>query len=171
MILPWRETMPTTDYTIEPLMHTDKGWVLEWVAEQWFTPQVVAHDQVYQPHQLPGFAARRGGEPQALVTYTIDGKDCEIVTINSRQPNHGLASALIEAVEKVARQAGCRRVWLVTTNDNLHALAFTQKRGFRICRVDPGAVDRARRIKPDIPQVGEENIPLHDELQLEKVLG
>ncbi len=162
--------MPNADFSIEPLEYTDRGWVLEWIAEQWHAPQVVVHDQVYQPHQLPGFAARRAGEPLALVTYTIDGKDCEIVTLDSRQPNRGLATALIEAVEKAARQAGCRRVWLVTTNDNRHALAFYQKRGFHISRVNPGAVDRARRIKPEIPLVGEDNIPLHDEIELEKIL-
>jgi DNA-3-methyladenine glycosylase I len=161
------------DFVIEALGFTDKGWVLEWIAEQWVTPQVVAHGQVYQPHQLPGFAARPargGGEPVGLLTYTIEGRDCEIVTLDSRQPDRGVGTALVAAVEKLARQAGCRRVWLVTTNDNLHALAFYQKRGFRICRVDPGAVDRARRIKPEIPQVGSENIPIHDELELEKAV-
>jgi DNA-3-methyladenine glycosylase I len=159
------------EFNINPLMPTDKGWVLEWIAEQWFTPQVVVHDQVYQPHQLPGFAARRGGEVIGLITYSLAGKDCEIVTLNSRSENRGVGSALIEAVEDIARHAGCRRVWLVTTNDNLQALAFYQKRGFHLCRVDRGAVDRARRIKPDIPLVGQEGIPLHDELELEIELG
>jgi DNA-3-methyladenine glycosylase I len=169
--------MPTSDIRIDALGPADKGWVLEWIAEQWYTPQVVAHDIVYQPHQLPGFAARLAStpgsvaEPVGLVTYKIEGKNCEIVTLDSRQPNRGIGSALIDAVVKQARQAGCRRVWLVTTNDNLHAVGFYQKRGFRLCRVDPGAVDRARRIKPEIPKVGDQNIPLHDELELEFVIG
>ncbi len=164
--------MPT-DFVIEALGPADKGWVLEWIAEQWNAPMVVVHGQIYQPHQLPGFAARmagRGGEPVGLVTYTIEGKDCEVVTLDSRQTDHGIGTGLIEAVEKQARQAGCRRVWLVTTNDNLHALGFYQKRGFHICRVDPGAVDRSRRIKPEIPLTGNENIPIHDELELELML-
>ncbi len=159
------------DFTIDSLQPTDKGWVLEWIAEEWQAPQVVVHDHVYQPHKLPGFAARRGGEAVGLITFSMEGKDCEIVTLNSRLPNHGVATALIGAVEGLARQAGCRRVWLITTNDNLHALAFYQKRGFRLSRVDRGAVDRARRVKPDIPQVGQQGIPLHDELELEKNLA
>ena len=155
------------EFTIDSLQPTDKGWVLEWIAEEWITPQVVAHDHVYQPHQLPGFAARRGGEPVGLITFSMDGKDCEIVTLNSRLPKRGVATALIEAVVALARQAVCKRVWLITTNDNLQALAFYQKRGFRIAGVDRGAVDRARRIKPEIPLAGQEGIPLHDEIELE----
>ncbi len=159
------------DFTIDALQPTDKGWVLEWIAEEWGAPQVVAHDRVYQPHRLPGFAARRGGEPVGLITFSMEGKDCELVTLNSRLPNRGVATALIDALEALARQAGCKRVWLITTNDNLRALAFYQKRGYRISRVDRGAVERARRIKPDIPQVGQEGIPLRDELELEKDLA
>jgi GNAT superfamily N-acetyltransferase len=74
-------------------------------------------------------------------------------------------------VEREARNRGCRSVWLVTTNDNLHALGFYQRRGYRIVRVDPGAVDRARAMKPAIPLLGNDEIPIHDELVLEKRLG
>ncbi|HEX9013152.1 MAG TPA: GNAT family N-acetyltransferase [Anaerolineaceae bacterium] len=162
--------MSAAQYTIEPLAPADRGWVLEWTAETWHAPQVIVHDQVYLPHQLPGFAARRGGEPVGLITFTIAGRACEIVTLESRLTEQGIGSGLVAAVETAARRAGCRRLWLVTTNDNLGALGFYQRLGFRICRVDSGAVDRARRMKPEIPQVGADNIPLHDELEMEKVL-
>ncbi|MFE9956784.1 hypothetical protein [Micromonospora sp. NPDC005299] len=36
--------------------------------------------------------------------------------------------------------------------------------------VDAGAVDRARAVKPSIPYLGEDDIPLHDELRLERRL-
>ena len=65
------------------------------------------------------------------------------------------------------RAAGLRRVWLVTTNDNLDALRFYQRRGLRIAAVHPGAVDRSRAVKPTIPLVDAYGIPLRDELIME----
>jgi hypothetical protein len=59
-------------------------------------------------------------------------------------------------------------VWLTTTNDNLDALRFYQRRGFRISAVRPRAVERARAtLKPEIPEVGAYGIPVRDEIDLE----
>jgi hypothetical protein len=60
-------------------------------------------------------------------------------------------------------------VWLVTTNDNLDALRFYQRRGLRLVAVHAGAVDEARRLKPEIARVGEYGIPIRDEIELELV--
>ena len=61
-------------------------------------------------------------------------------------------------------------MWLVTTNDNLRALAFYQRRGFRIIAVHTDAVARSREAKPEIPAVGDNGIPILDEIELEKEL-
>jgi N-acetylglutamate synthase-like GNAT family acetyltransferase len=74
---------------------------------------------------------------------------------------------LIEAVAAAARASGCRRVWLITTNDNLTALAFYQKRGFVLTALHPNAVAASRKLKPEIPLVAENGIPIRDELELE----
>lgn len=72
----------------------------------------------------------------------------------------------------MARRAGCTRLWLVTTNDNLDALRFYQRRGFRLSRLRPGAVDLSRQtLKPEIPEVGTFGIAIRDELELELDLG
>jgi hypothetical protein len=60
---------------------------------------------------------------------------------------------------------------LTTTNDNLTALRFYQRRGFRIAAVRPGAVAAARRLKPTIPELGEHGIPIRDEIELALTLG
>jgi len=62
---------------------------------------------------------------------------------------------------------GCRRVWLITSNDNLDALRFYQRRGLRLVAVHRGAIDEARRVKPSIPATGEYGIPVRDEIELE----
>lgn len=76
------------------------------------------------------------------------------------------AVALLEALQ--SRVADCDRIWLVTTNDNLDALRFYQRRGFSLCALRPGAVDDARHtLKPSISRTGAYGIPLRDELELE----
>jgi len=81
----------------------------------------------------------------------------------------GAGTALIEAVGQLARQQGCTRLWVITTNDNVDALRFYQRRGFCLVAVHRGAVDRSRaRLKPEIPAVGAYGIPLRDEIELEK---
>jgi RimJ/RimL family protein N-acetyltransferase len=106
-----------------------------------------------------------------LVTYRIVAKECEIVTLDSLQTGMGIGTALLDAVEQAAQQARCRRIWLITTNDNLTALRFYQKRGFSLVAVHRGAVEQARRLKPEIPACGQYGIPIQDEIELELLLA
>ncbi len=105
-----------------------------------------------------------------LVTYNITGVSCEIVTINSARPSSGVGTALIEAVKNVALQSGCKRIWLITTNDNMNALRFYQKRGFVLVAVHKNALEVSRRLKPEISLIGNDGIPLRDEIELEMIL-
>lgn len=92
------------------------------------------------------------------------------MSLNALAAGRGVGSALLGAVEAAAQQAGCARVWLITSNDNLDALRFYQRQGYRLLAVHPGAIDEARRQKPTIPLVGSYGIPIHDELELAKTL-
>jgi GNAT superfamily N-acetyltransferase len=94
--------------------------------------------------EQPGLIARQNEEAVGLMTYHMQGGACEIVSLDSLQENKGIGTKLIEAVKQVALQAGCTRSWLITTNDNLHALRFYQKRGFLLVAVYRNAVEQAR---------------------------
>ena len=155
---------------IRPLSPADRDWATRHVAEHWGAEIVVAHGTIYHPAALPGFVAELDGKVTGLVTFQISGDACEIVTLDSLHPGQGIGTALIEEVKAAAGAAGCRRLWLITTNDNLHALGFYQKRGFRLVAVHPGAVDAARKLKPEIPLIGNDGIPIRDEIELEIVL-
>lgn len=157
-------------FTLRPLAPADANWIPALMAEWWGSPIVVVHHATYVPHELPGFVALDNETPIGILTYHLDGAACEIVTLNSLREGQGIGSALIEAAAEVARQAGCSRLWLITTNDNLHALRFYQKRGFALAALYPNAVTRSRQIKPEIPLVGNDGIPLRDELELEMAL-
>jgi GNAT superfamily N-acetyltransferase len=158
------------DLRIRPVEPGDSAWVSDLVQEQWGAPLVVSRGVPYHVHRLPGFVALQGQDRVGLVTYHVKDQQCETVTLNSLRPGQGIGTALIEAVVSTARRAGCWRVWLITTNDNLQALRFYQKRGFVLAVVHPNALERSRRIKPQIPYVGADGIPLRDEIELEMVL-
>lgn len=119
---------------------------------------------------LPGLVAEADGERAGLVTYAASGDgSVEIVSIEATPRGAGVGTRLLEAVQ---RATGARRLWLVTTNDNLDALRFYQRRGFRLAALHPGAVDEARAArKPQIPALGGYGIPVRDEIVLERLGG
>ena len=105
-----------------------------------------------------------------VVTYLIEADACEVVSIDAVVQGEGVGTALLEAACEAAAAAGCRRVRLITTNDNVDALRFYQRRGFALSELRPGAVDESRRMKPQIPLVGAHGIPIRDELVLVREL-
>jgi ribosomal protein S18 acetylase RimI-like enzyme len=131
---------------------------------------VVTRGESYCPAELPGFVIIRDTDRVGLVTYHIEGQDCEIVTLNSMHPSMGIGSALISALVKVAKQEMCKRIWVITTNDNTGALRFYQKKGFVLVAVYRNAIKESRQIKPEIPLIGYDGIPIRDEIELEYVL-
>jgi ribosomal protein S18 acetylase RimI-like enzyme len=134
----------------------------------WGGPVVVGHGVRYDLAMLPTLVAMdRAGAVAGVLAYAVADDALEVVSIAATRPGRGAGTALLSAVTGEARRRGLRRLWLVTTNDNLRGLRFYQRRGLRIVRVEPGAVDVARRLKPGIPTVGAYGIPLHDELTLE----
>jgi len=151
--------------TVRPLEDADRPWCRDLIAERWGSP-VVVHGASYRPEEMEGLIAVSVGEAVGLLTYLVQGPRCEIVTLDSTMEGVGVGSALVEAVVEQARQRGCQTLWLVTTNDNLDALRFYQKRGFELVAVHAGAVTRSRRVKPEIPLIGEGGIPIRDELEL-----
>ena len=141
--------------------------MLAWlVAELWGSEVVAVHGSALRPAELPGFIAERSRRVVGLVTYQVLGEVLEIVTLNAIQRRAGIGSLLIEAAVGSARRFGCQQIRLTTTNDNVDALRFYQRRGFRLAELRPGAVDRARQRKPEIPRVGDYGIPLRDEIDL-----
>ncbi|MFF0154175.1 GNAT family N-acetyltransferase [Micromonospora sp. NPDC005203] len=135
---------------------------------EWGGPYVVAHDTRHDVRTLPTLVAVDPAAVLGALTYRVDEDALEVVTLVAAVPGRGVGTALLSAATSIAAETGLARVWLITSNDNLRALRFYQRRGMRLVHVDPGAVDRARQLKPEIPLVGEDGIPLHDELVLER---
>jgi GNAT superfamily N-acetyltransferase len=159
------------DIRIRPVIDGERDWIRSVTCSCWGAESVVVHGTLYYPHQLEGFVALdASSERVGLITFIIHRQECEIVTLNSFREREGVGSALIDMVVDWCLRTDCTRLWLVTTNDNIPALRFYQKRGFHISSVHQGAVDRSRALKPSIPLTGWEGIPLRDEIELEMTL-
>jgi ribosomal protein S18 acetylase RimI-like enzyme len=157
-------------FTLRHLNKDDLLRLRQFWKENWGDEFVVAHGVIYHPDHLSGFIAINGTEWLGAVTYTFSENDCEIVSIDSLYERQGIGTASIETVVKEARAKKCRHVFLITTNDNLNALDFYQKRGFELVKIYRCAVKESRKLKPSIPMIGNDGIPLRDEIELEMLL-
>ncbi len=155
---------------IRKITSKDQDQVLEIVNHFWGAAFVVAHGEVFYPQNLAGLAAVEKEKILGICHYQIHDEQCEIITLACLRENCGIGARLIQAVEKAALQANGQKISLITTNDNLNALGFYQKRGFRIKKIFPDQMDVTRKIKPNLPEYGENGIPLRDEILLEKDL-
>lgn len=181
-------------FTIRPLQREDREWVAHFLDEHWGSTQMVSKGRIIYGHLLPGFVAERpkppedGEEPEVLdedateenpivtmekvglLTYQVEESECEVVSLDSRAEGIGIGTALVNELVSAAKEAKIHRIWMITTNDNLPALKFWQKRNFRLVHVHRNSIEQARRLKPQIPITGIEGIPILDELELEMPL-
>jgi ribosomal protein S18 acetylase RimI-like enzyme len=157
--------MPTL--TLRRLSPEDLPRLRQFWIDHWGGEEMITRGRVHRPEQLDGFIVAGGEEWLGLLTFVLEDSECEITSLDSLREGQGIGSKLIERAIEEARARGCKRLFLITTNDNLNALGFYQKRGFEIVAVYRGAVNRSRKIKPGIPLVGYNNIPLRDEIELE----
>ena len=159
--------MKGRNFDVRPIAADDKGWVVETLETHWKSIMMVSRGVLHDISAQEGFAVVQDGLPIGLLTYDIVGDECEITLMQSMREGIGVGSALIGATKDTATREGCRRLWLITTNDNLHALGFYQKRGFTLAAIYPNALARSRELKPGISMTGMSSIPLRDEIELE----
>jgi ribosomal protein S18 acetylase RimI-like enzyme len=157
-------------FQIRSINKDDKEWVGNLLKEHWGSAKIVTRGRIHQADEIPGFVAVQSSKRVGLVTYNIDRTEFEITSMNSLAGGKGVGSALVDAVKNACAAAGCKRLWLITTNDNTKALRFWQKRGFRLAVVYPNAMEKSRRLKPEIPLTGNNGIPIRDEIELEMFL-
>jgi GNAT superfamily N-acetyltransferase len=155
---------------VREIQESDKSAVSQILVSRWGSTAVVSRGVLHPAHELPGFIAAEDTVPLGLLTYRMNEDTCEIITLDSLEEGRGIGSALINSVEVVAGTNKCTRIWLITTNDNLHALRFYQRRGYVLTALYCRALEQSRRLKPQIPLIGNEGIPLRDEIELEKIL-
>lgn len=145
---------------------SDQVWISENVRKNWGSEKIVTRNRIHHSGELPGLIAIHQGKPAGLLLYNIQGSECEIVLLESYFEKIGIGTTLIEAIKARVKNLGCSRLWLITTNDNLKALRFYQLRGFQLSALYPNAISDSRKLKPEIPLIGNEGIPIRDEIEL-----
>ncbi len=138
-------------------------------SDRWGIP-ILTPTNNYGTEEVDGLALVRGEEPAALVTWSVSGPSAEIISLDALIEGRGYGSRLLDAAERRLAERGVRRVHLVTTNDNTLAFGFYIRRGYRLRRIYFDAMESARRIKPAIPETGDNGVPIRDLWELDKAL-
>jgi ribosomal protein S18 acetylase RimI-like enzyme len=157
--------------TVRPLADEDRAWGIEVEHESWGDEGLARRGELVDPTILPGLVALVDGERAGLLRYDVRGEACEVVTLRSLREGIGVGRALLDAARETAAAAGCRRLWLVTTNDNLRALGLYQRWGMTLTAFRRDAVNESRKtLKPSISERAQNGIPIEHEFELELLL-
>lgn len=150
-----------------PLDEQYRNQVDALIYKEWAGPYIVSKGVLHDTRTHHGFAAIENDKVVGYVLYNIADNDCEITVLESLRENQGIGSALIRFVIREAEKSNCRRIWLITTNDNTHAIRFYQRFGFTLRDVYINAMDESRKLKPQIPLTGNEGISISHEFEFE----
>ncbi|MGN0994976.1 MAG: GNAT family N-acetyltransferase [Butyricicoccus sp.] len=149
---------------------TNRERIDAFIIREWFTLQMVVHGERIDLGTADGWYACEDEDIIGLITYRIADDEMEILSLDSLRENRGIGTALLNKALSKAKASGLKRVTLITTNDNLRAMQFYQKRGFDMVRLDRNALEQARKLKPEIPLIGLNGIPLRHEIEFELAL-
>ena len=164
-----RGSDPLGAFSIEAA-ETHRRFIDRQIRESWSGPFVVSKNTLHDTRTHKGFAAVSDGEVIGYILYNLADGDCEITVLESMRERQGVGRALINKVIQVAKEANCRRLWLITTNDNTRAIRFYQIYGFSLLSVHIGAMEKARKLKPNIPLTGNDGLPIDHEFEFELTL-
>jgi ribosomal protein S18 acetylase RimI-like enzyme len=152
---------------IRRLVPEDLPRLRQFWLEHWGDEIMISRGKTYHPEQLEGFVIEDEDKWVGLLTFMIEDNELEVTSLDSLHEGQGIGTLLLNEAVEQARSSHCKRIYLITTNDNLNALGFYQKRGFKLAALYPGAINESRKIKPSISLIGMNNIPLRDEIELE----
>ncbi|WP_250230159.1 GNAT family N-acetyltransferase [Anaeropeptidivorans aminofermentans] len=155
---------------IQPLNERYYKQINEYILTNWGKP-IVTRGNIVKEENLSGFAAFDENMLIGAILYQIIDLECEIVVLYSLKENSGVGTRLINAVINAAKLKNCQRVWLITMNDNTHAIRYYQKRGFSLKAVHINAFEETRKIKGISENIlGIDDIPVLHEFEFEMIL-
>ena len=162
--------MNDTEIAVRQIEPGDRDWVRSFLGQHFGSTKVVSRGIVHQADDLPRFIAILRGESSALLTYCVMNGELEVVSLHASIAGRGLGSRLLAAARHRARDLRCRRLWLITTNDNEPAITFYSRCGMHLVTVHRGAIAESRKLKPEISYFGVGGRPIEDEIEVELLL-
>lgn len=152
---------------IKIITSENRQQINDFISSHWFSTDIVVRGEIVDMTIIDGFVMYDNENIIGLVTYRIKDNECEIMSLDSLREKQGIGTALVNKVIEVATKIKCTKVKLITTNDNINALRFYQKRGFDMIHLYHNALDVSRKLKSSIPMFGDFNIPLKHEIEFE----
>jgi len=138
------------------------------IIKGWGSDIIVSRGKTYRTEDLDGILVYDDNNKIiGLGLYDIKNNNCEIVLLETFVQNKGIGTQIIERIKEIAKTKHCKKIRLITSNDNINAIKFYQKRGFCIANIYINAMEEARKIKPEIPYIGDYGIPIRDEIEFE----
>lgn len=152
---------------IKTISSENREQINDFLNSHWFSTNMVVRGELVDMTTLDGFVVYDGEAIIGLVTYKTEGNECEIMSLDSLREKQGIGTALVNKVVETAREKKCTKIKLITTNDNINAIRFYQRRGFDMAKLYHNALDISRKLKPSIPIIGDFDIPLKHEIEFE----
>lgn len=162
--------MNDAEIAVREIEPGDRDWVRSFLRQHFGSTKVVSRGVMHRADDLPGFIAMLRGEASALLTYCVMNSELEVVSLHAAIAGRGLGSRLLAEARDRARDLRCRRLWLITTNDNEPAIAFYLRWGMHLAATHRGAIAESRKLKPEISYFGVGGRPIEDEIEFELLL-
>ena len=140
------------------------------IKQHWYTTTMIIRGKEIDMTQTEGFYVKEQEDIIGLITYFVSDDVLEVISLNSLRENQGIGTKLVDAVIREAKDRKLKKILVVTTNDNINAIKFYQKRGFDMACLYHNALDISRKIKPEIPLIGDHSIPLRHEIEFELLI-
>lgn len=155
---------------IKKITDKDKAWLKKVSLEEYGGEFCVFLGRKFYMEDLEGFYLGDESKRLGLITYEIRDHLCEIMTLNAFIKFRGTGSKLLKKIIEKAKNRNCNKIIVRTTNDNLDAIRFYQRRNFKIVKIYKNALDQDRKLKKSIPKIGDYKIPMQDAIELEFLL-
>ena len=155
---------------IEKIDNQNRIFINDFIEEQWHTTKMIIRGSEIDMTTVEGLVVLEDDKIIGLITYMFYDDVMEILSLDSLREKQGMGTGLVKKVISIAEESNCKKIVLVTTNDNINALRFYQKRGFDMAHLYRNAVEDSRKMKPQIPLIGENDIPLRHEIEFEMML-
>ena len=155
---------------VEKITDQNRDRINNFIKSHWYTTEMIIRGKVIDMTTVDGIFVLDDETIIGLITYIIRNETLEIISLDSLREKQGLGTMLIKTVVQEAEKSGCNRIVVITTNDNINAIRFYQKRGFDMVHLYHNALDISRKLKPEIPLTGENSIPLQHEIEFEMLI-
>ncbi|MFW9805387.1 MAG: GNAT family N-acetyltransferase [Candidatus Thorarchaeota archaeon] len=155
---------------IRKILDRDRTWIRDVLISSWGSTKIVSRGVIHNAEGLHGYIAEDSGNRLGLLTYDLRSSNLEIVTLNVLTSGKGIGKSLISRVIDLATSEKCKRIWVITTNDNTPAMKFYEAVGFQLFKIHKRAIEQSRKLKPEIPLIGINDVPVLDEVEYEIIL-